>query len=150
MTGARAALIWVGGAALLVATATDTLSVLGRLAGLPFRGSIELVQAAVLVAGSVALVVATLVDHHARVRLIIDRFAPNVRGTADRLSGLLTALFFAALLAGSIWIAFDLWWSHELSESLGLPWRWLRLFANISLIAAIIVVLRQIVWRSRA
>ena len=42
-------IIWVGGAAMLVATGTDTLAVLGRNFGLPLIGSIEIVQAAVLV-----------------------------------------------------------------------------------------------------
>jgi TRAP-type transport system small permease protein len=150
MTSRRSALIWIGGAALLVAMATDTLSVLGRLVGLPFRGSIELVQAAVLVAGSVALIAATLADRHARVRLIVDRFAPKARGPADRLSAFFTAIFFAALLAGSAWIALDLWSSHEISETLRLPWRWLRLFANVGLVAVIIVVLRQMLRKRRA
>ena len=42
----RRLLIWFGGIAMLAATAVDTLSVIGRNAGLPIVGSIELVQAA--------------------------------------------------------------------------------------------------------
>jgi TRAP-type C4-dicarboxylate transport system permease small subunit len=53
-------------------------------------------------------------------------------------------VFFAALLAGSVWLAADLWSAHEMSEVVGVPWRWMRLFANIALGATIIVLVRQV------
>ena len=39
-------------------------------------------------------------------------------------------LLFAALLAGSVWLAADLWDGYERSELLGVPWKLLRLIAN--------------------
>ena len=52
-------MIWTGGAALLAATAIDTIAVIGRQVGYSVHGAIELIQAAVLAAGAVALIAAT-------------------------------------------------------------------------------------------
>lgn len=137
----------IGGLALLGATGIDVVSVIGRNIGIPVRGSIELVQVCVLVAGSLALLVATAAQGHASVRLLVDRMGPGTRGVLDRLSALLGAVFFAALLAGSAWLAVDLWSAHENSEVLGVPWRWMRLFANVVLVLTLAVLLRQVVAR---
>jgi len=136
-------MVWLGGLALLAATSFDTLSVVGRSIGMPQHGIIELSQAAILVAGSIALVAATLAGNHARVHLVIDRLPLRGKRLALRLSALVVALFFTGLLAGSAWISADLWQSHEVSELLGVPWRWMRAFANISLAVAILILLRQ-------
>jgi hypothetical protein len=58
--GLYRALVWLAGGALLVAMATDTMAMLGRHLRLPLLGSIEIVQAAVLVAASGALLLATI------------------------------------------------------------------------------------------
>lgn len=145
MSTIRSAAIWTGGIALLVATFADTIAVIGRHIGVPFHGSIELIQAAVLVAGSIALVIATVEANHARVRLIVDRLRGRPREWVSRLSDLFTALVFAAMLAGCAWIAADLWSGHEVSEVLGVPWRAMRLFANVALAAgAIVAFLRAV------
>jgi TRAP-type C4-dicarboxylate transport system permease small subunit len=139
------ALVWLGGLGLLAATGVDTLAVVGRHAGLPVEGTIELVQVAVLVAGSLALLSATAARAHAQVHLLVDRLPALLKQGAGRLAALSLALFLAALLAGSVWIAADLWASHEESELLGVPWRWLRLVANAALLAGVLVALRQAV-----
>jgi TRAP-type C4-dicarboxylate transport system permease small subunit len=135
MTMGRNPIVWLGGAAMLAATATDTLAILGRNLGAPLLGSIEIVQAAVLLSGTAALVLATLGDEHAKVRLITSRL--GARGTAASrfVAALAATVVFAALAAGSIWIAADLWDGAERSELLGIPWRILRLVANAGLVA---------------
>ena len=138
MTSLRRIAVWTGGAALLAATIVDTLAVVGRNIGLPLVGSIELVQAAVLVSGVFGLIFATAGDDHARVRIVTDRLG---RGWVDVVGPLSMALFFAALLIGSVWLAADLWHGHERSELLGVSWRALRLIANLSLAACIVVAL---------
>lgn len=134
-----------GGIALLAATGIDSISVIGRHLGLPFRGSIELVQVAVLVAGTLGLLVATLGRVHARVHLLIDRMSESRRAMLDRVSALLGAVFFATLLAGSVWLMADLWTGHEQSEVLGVSWRAMRIFANIVLAAIVLAWLGQAV-----
>ena len=140
----RTAVTLMGGVALIAATATDTIAVIGRHVGMPVHGSIELVQVAVLVAGSLAVLVATVAHGHAKVHLLVDRMGDSARGAVDRIGSALTAVFFAALLAGSVWLAADLWAAHEISEVVGVPWRWMRLFANIALGVTIIVLVRQV------
>jgi TRAP-type C4-dicarboxylate transport system permease small subunit len=142
-------IVWIGGAALLAATLLDTLSVAGRHVGLPFHGVIELIQAAVLVAGGLGLVASALAGNQARVRLVLDRLPPRANALARRFSALLAAAFFAGLLAGSGWIAFDLWDGYERSELLGVPWRWLRVFANLCLAALVLLSLRAAFGRAR-
>jgi TRAP-type C4-dicarboxylate transport system permease small subunit len=149
MTALRHAMVWLGGLALLAMTAIDTLAVIGRHTGFPVHGSIELIQAAVLVAGALAMVAATLADNHARVHLLLDRLSPGRRHVIERLCHLGSVLFFGALLIGSAWIAFDLWNGHEQSELVGVPWRWLRLFANLCFAALVILSIRAVFLRKR-
>lgn len=141
------AVIWLGGLALLASALVDTLAVIGRHAGFPIPGSIELVQAIVLVTGCTGLVVATLADRHARVRVIVDRLPAVWRGIVDRLSDMLTLAFCCCLLAGSVWLSADLWSGYEQSELLGIPWAALRLFANASLFALGLILLVRILRR---
>ncbi len=131
-------LIWIGGAALLLATLIDTLAMLGRALQLPLVGSIEIVQATVLFAASAGLVVATLAGAHARVRLVLDRLPPNWRGNVERLHAVAAALFYAALLAGSLWIGIDLWSGHEESEVLRIPYRPLRVVITLVLVVLLV------------
>jgi len=129
----KTTLIWLGGLALLAATLTDFLAVIGRHVGVPINGSIELMQAVVLLSGSVSLVMATWDDAHARVHLLTERMTPALRSFADALSDLVSLAFLLALLSGSLWLAADLWGGHEQSELLGVPWAALRLIANLAL-----------------
>jgi len=140
-------LIWLAGGALLAAMLVDTLAMLGRQIALPLIGSIELVQAAVLLAGSGALIVATLDAAHARVNLLLDRLPRASRRLIERLHALAAALLFAALLVGSAWIALDLWNGHEESELLRIPYRPLRLAVTLALLALLVLSLRRI-WKS--
>ena len=138
-----------GGGALLVAAGIDTISVIGRHIGLPFLGSIELVQAAVLIAGSASLVVATLAGSHAMVRLVVDRLPVKVRDVLSWVNGLASALLFLGLLAGSIWILGDMWSGHEESELLRVPYVPLRLICCGSLVAVALIFLVRALGRSR-
>ncbi|WP_305097691.1 TRAP transporter small permease [Croceibacterium aestuarii] len=141
----RAILVWTGGAALLAAMAIDTLAVIGRNVGMPIIGSIELVQAAILVSGTIALVLATLHGGHARVRLVIDRLQGAPRHVLAKTSRLASTCLFAALACGSIWLAADLWSGHERSEVVGVPWRILRLIANAGFVACTLIALAGLV-----
>lgn len=143
------AITWLGGIALLAATAIDVVAVTGRNVGWPLHGSIELVQVAVLVAGAVALLLATIAGSHAKVHLVVDRLRGTWRDAAIRANTALTALFFTLLLFGSGWIALDLWNAHEIGEITGVPWRWMRLFANVCFAAIIAVMLVQAFGRRR-
>ncbi|QCI95922.1 TRAP transporter small permease [Novosphingobium sp. EMRT-2] len=142
-------MIWTGGTALIAAAGLNLLSVIGRHTGLPLKGAIELVQVGVLVAGTLALVSATLARNHARVHLVLDRLKPGGAHLVERLSLLLTMAFYAVLLCGSAWLASDLWGSQEVSELLGVPWRWLRMFLNAGLVVVLVLLARQLVERKR-
>lgn len=122
-------LVLVGGGALLLAMATDGIAVIGRHIGHPLLGSIEIIQAAVLVAGCASLVVATLAGVHARVHLLVDRLPTPGRDLLARAGMLAGALLFASLAVASAWIAADLWAGHEESEWLHVPYRPLRIIA---------------------
>lgn len=136
---------WLGGGALIFACLANTLAVIGHHVGLPLHGAIELVQAGILVAGSVALVMATANHSHARVRVLIDRLPPAGQAVAGRLAALASFGFFAALLAGGIWVAWDLWPVHEVSEVLGIPWAGLRIFANVAFLLGALLCARNCV-----
>ena len=116
----------IGSIGLLLAMFTDALAVLGRHVGLPILGSIEIVQAGVVLLASAAMVGATLNSAHARAHLIVNRLSPAGKRRILRCADLLSAAVFAVLALGSIWIAVEMWSSHEHSELLHIPWSWLR------------------------
>jgi len=144
----RGPLFYVGSVAILTAMITDAGSVLGRHLGLRPLGSIELVQAAILVTSSASLVAAILARKHARVHLLVGRVGPRVRTLLERINGVLSAAFFFALSAGAIWIAHDEWYAHEQSELLHIPFAPLRLIAIGATLGAAIILIRQTVGRS--
>lgn len=149
MNAARTAMVWTGGVALVVAATLNLLAVIGRHTGIPLKGAIELVQVAVLIAGSLALVAATLARNHARVHLILDRLTGGRRLLAERSCTALSILFYALLLTGSLWLAADLWGEQEVSELLDVPWRWMRAFLNIALVVVIALLARQMAERPK-
>ena len=142
----RDLLVWIAGGALLVALAVDALAMLGRQIQLPLIGSIEIVEAAVLVAAAGALIIATLDGAHARVSLILDRIPVNWRARVERMHALVAVLLFAALLAGTVWIAADLWGGYEESELLHIPYRPLRIATAVSLAVLFALSIRRL-WR---
>jgi TRAP-type transport system small permease protein len=143
----RGPLFYVGAGGLLTVMATETVSVIGRHLGRPLIGALEIIQAAILLAACAAMVSATLTSAHASVHLVIDRLSPRARDWLLRLCALLSALFFAGLAAGSLWLASDFWHAHEQSEVLGIPFRPLRLVVSLAAAAVCAVFARQ-AWRS--
>jgi TRAP-type C4-dicarboxylate transport system permease small subunit len=131
-------LVAIGGSALFIAMGVDALALAGRNLGVPFLGSIEIVQAAVLVSGAVAMLVATFAGIHARVRLLVARTPPRLRSILETLALGASAAFFMALAVGSLWIVHDMWAGGEESELLHLPYRPLRLFTFLAMVAVAI------------
>jgi TRAP-type C4-dicarboxylate transport system permease small subunit len=116
----------LGGLGLLAATATDALAVAGRHLGFRLLGSIELVQAAVVLLGASAMLIATIVGSHAAVHMVTERLSPRAADRLGHATSLVSALVFLALALGSAWVASDLWNGFEQTELLHLPLRWLR------------------------
>ncbi len=137
----------VGGGALLAAMACDAMGVIGRQTGHPFIGAIELVQAAILIAGSAGLLIASLMRVHATVHLLVERLPEGIRDVTDRIMRATSSLFFLAVLAGSVWLAVEAWPGFEASEVLGIPYPPLRFIACASVAAVAVVCLWQSVTR---
>jgi TRAP-type transport system small permease protein len=146
---ARTPLFYIGAVALLLAMAVDASSVMARHLGWTLTGSIELVQASILVASASAVVAATLARRHARVHLLVDRLQPHARDVIRRVGSALSAIFFVLLAAGEIWIASDLWSGHEESELLHIPYAPLRIVAIVALLGAASILSRQSFARER-
>jgi TRAP-type C4-dicarboxylate transport system permease small subunit len=141
--GPESWLFYLGAAALLFAVVVDAVAVFGRHIGVPLLGSIELMQAAILVASSAAIVSATMADRHAVVHLLIDRLSPRMRSIMARIHAMLCAIFFIALAAGSIWIAVDLRGGHEESELLRIPYAPLRVISILCVLGVALVYVRR-------
>ncbi|WP_165356257.1 TRAP transporter small permease subunit [Sphingosinicella sp. BN140058] len=118
---------WIGSAGLLIATAADAIAVAGRHTGFHLLGSIEVVQASVVLIASSAMVAATIVGAHASVHILTERLRPGTARRLARGAALLGTLLFLLIAAGSAWVASDLWSGFEQTELLGIPLRWLRL-----------------------
>jgi TRAP-type transport system small permease protein len=148
--GARGPLFYVGATALLLAMAVDAVAVLGRHIGLPLLGSLELVQASIVVASSTAIVFATLANRHAAARFLLDRASPRMRLLLQQFARVLTLLFFLVLATGQTWITHDLWNGHEDSELLHIPFAPLRLVSILAVLAAAGITARRLLRRSRS
>jgi TRAP-type transport system small permease protein len=131
----------LGGGALLSAMVIDLVSVVGRRLGFSIVGAMELVQYCIAGVVSAAIVVATLTDAHAAVHVVTERVGEKMRRALAHLSNALTALFFLAVLAGDVWIAFELWARDERSDLLGLPIAPMRMLWCAGLAVASIVTL---------
>lgn len=129
----------VGAAGLVIAMAADFSSVVARHLGHPIHGSIEVVQAAVVIAISAALIGATFAGAHAAVHVITERLSPAVRGPLARIASLLGALFFAALCAGGLWLLTDTLPGDERTDLLHLPLAPFRLIWAASTATAAVV-----------
>lgn len=139
----------IGSIGLLGAMAADSLAVLGRHLGLPILGSIEIVQACVVLLASASMLGATLRATHARVHILIDRLHGSGKHLLLRCSNLLSSIVFLLFAIGSIWIARELWGGHEHSELLHIPLRWLRALWIVTALTIAAVFLTRIVRRGR-
>lgn len=137
------ALTAIGSVALLVAMATDSLAVVGRHLRVPLLGSIEIVQAGIVLAASAATIGTTLAGGHMVVTLLLERLGPARRAALRRIADALSTLFFGLLAAGSAWLAFELWNAHEFSETVGIPIRWLRVVWCASVVVTGLLFLRD-------
>ena len=142
---ARGPLFYIGAGGLLIAMAIETLAVLGRHFGLPLLGALELIQAAILLMASTAMLAATLNDGHATVTLLTSRLSEGGRRALRAFAAMLSALFFIGLTVGAAWLALDAWSGHEQSELLHIPFRPLRLISVIAAGAIALVFLRDAV-----
>lgn len=147
-TGSRGPLFYVGAAGLLLAMAVEAVSVVGRHIGVPFLGAIEIIQSAILLTATAAMVSTTISHAHARVTLLTDRVGPTARGVLQRLSALLSILFFAGLAAGSLWLTVDTWGEFEQSELLHIPFRPLRVISFVAAAAIAVLFLRELFRRT--
>jgi len=132
-----------GALGLLGAMFTDVIAVIGRQIGAPLLGSVEIAQICVVLVGASALVVATGAREHANVRVITERLPQEMRGVLERLAHIASAIFFALLLAGSVWIAWELRDGAERTELLVFPVMVLRVFWIVCAILCVVLFVRH-------
>lgn len=137
------AAFYIGSAGLLLATAADSIAVLGRHTGFALIGSIEIVQAAIVFIAASSMVSVTLSRGHAAVHILTDRLTPARRATLARIANLMGTLALLLLAAGSLILLADLWNGHERSELLHIPLRWFRLLMIAALVFVAILFVRQ-------
>lgn len=121
-------LIVAGSIGLMGAMLTDGLAVVGRHAGLPLAGSIEVTQAFVIVMAASAIAYASLGGDHAAVDLVYARLPEWLKRLLARVNALLGFALLGVLAFGSAWIAWEHWGSGEQTELVHVPLRWFRLW----------------------
>jgi TRAP-type transport system small permease protein len=126
--GLEGVVLLTGAVGLIGAMLADGIAVVGRHIGIPFTGSIELVQAFIVLGAASAIAYASLGATHAAVDLIFHRLPISAQHLANRFAALLGFLFLAALVIGSAWIAWEYRDAGERTELLGIELKWLRLF----------------------
>lgn len=142
-TTEKGPLFYIGAISLLFATFVETFAVVGRHLGLPLLGSLELMQASILLLACAAMLAATLNQAHANVTILVSRVSPGWQRALHIFSSILSAVFFIALAAGSLWVAIETWHDHEASELLRIPFRPLRIISFIAAAAIVIVFVRD-------
>ena len=124
-------LFYLGAGGLLTAMVIEAIAVAGRQIGVPLLGALEIIQTAILVAASAAMLSATLADAHASVRLLVERLSPTAQHWLHRLALLISSLLFASLAVAAGWLTLDAWGDFEHSELLHIPYRPLRLIVVV-------------------
>ena len=137
------ALIAIGSIGLLGAIAVDGVAVLGRHAGIPLTGSIEMSELFVVLLAASSIAVATLDRAHAAVDLLHSRLSETGQKWMSRFAALAGMLFAVALVIGSVWVAADLWLGDERTELLAIPIAPLRVVWIFCVIVAAIGFLIQ-------
>lgn len=117
----------LGSIGLLAATAADSLAVAGRHTGISLIGSIELIQASVVLLAVTAMLMVTIGRGHATVHIVTERLTQPKAARLGRITDLISGLAFLALATGSAWVVAELWNGFEQTELLHIPLRWLRL-----------------------
>lgn len=143
-TGPLARLAYaLGSIGLLAATAADATAVAGRHSGFQLLGSIEIVQACVVLLASSGMLIATIVGAHACVHIVTERVSKATATRLGRIADLVSAGLFAILAIGSAWVLADLWTGFERTELLQIPLRWLRLLWVGAAVAITVQFLRN-------
>jgi TRAP-type C4-dicarboxylate transport system permease small subunit len=124
-------LFYLGAGGLLVAMSIEAIAVAGRQIGVPLLGALEIIQTAILVTASAAMLSATLADAHASVRLLVERLSPRTQQWLHRIAMLVAAAFFACLAVAAGWLTLDAWNEFEHSELLHIPYRPLRVIVVV-------------------
>jgi TRAP-type C4-dicarboxylate transport system permease small subunit len=137
------ALFYVGTSGLLAAMLVETAAVIGRHAGMPVTGALEIVQAAIVPAACASMLIATLRGAHAAVHMLTDRMPATARRRVLRLGALLAGACFTALCAGSAWLAIEYWNSFEQTEVLHIPFRPLRVLVTLAAAALALAFFRR-------
>ena len=119
--------VLTGSAGLIVMMLADTIAVAGRHIGMPFLGAIEIVQAAIVLMATGALVMATMNNEHATIKILTSRLSSPGQQLVARFSALVCFLFLALLAVAGFWIAVETIGESERSELLHIPYFWLRL-----------------------
>ncbi|MFO7276027.1 MAG: TRAP transporter small permease subunit [Pseudomonadota bacterium] len=145
----RGPVFYIGGGALLAAMGIEALSVLGRHIGVPLLGALEIIQAVILLAATSAMLCATLAGAHATVTFLTDRLSERPKRALKLFSHVLSALFFAGLTVGALWLAIEYWDAHEVSELLHIPFKPLRVVTFLVTAAIAVVFLRDLVREAR-
>src|SRR5690606_41738738 len=86
---------------------------------------------------------------HDALPILLERLPERWRARVLRLHALAATLLFAALLAGTVWIAADLWHGYEESELLRIPYRPLRIAVGLTLTVLLVLALRGLTRRRR-
>ncbi|HMB58324.1 MAG TPA: TRAP transporter small permease subunit [Xanthomonadales bacterium] len=136
-------MVVVGGVPLLLVMLIEFITVVGRNTGFIILGSIELVQAAILLSSASAIVMATLSRSHAKVRILLNRSSGKTAQFLKVFNALGGMLFFLALTIGGVWIALDMWDAQEHSELLRVPYLPLRVFAAVCTLTTAGLYLRR-------
>ncbi len=144
---ARGPLFYIGAGGLVLAMVVETIAVLGRHAGIPLLGALELIQACILLMASTAMLSATMNRGHATVTLLTSRLGDGAKRVLQAFANLLSALFFLGLTAGVLWLTVETWNDYEQSELLHIPFRPLRIVSLVAAGAIALVFLRDM-WRS--
>jgi TRAP-type C4-dicarboxylate transport system permease small subunit len=135
----RGLLFYAGSAGLLTMMLVESAAVIGRHIGIPLLGALEIVQAAIVPAACGAMLIATLSGAHAAVHLVSDRLPESARRRMGRAESVVAGVYFAALFAGTTWLAVEYWNSFEQTEVLHIPFRPLRALVALAAVSLALV-----------
>ena len=139
----------IGSLGLALAVLTDTVAVIGRHLNIALLGSIEIVQACIVLLSSGAIVAATKYGNHARVRILTNRLNPDLSAKLQYFTAIISTVYSLLMVLGCAWIIWEVWAEHERSEILHIPLVWLRLLLLAALFSVSAYFLSSLFGKSK-
>lgn len=113
---------WIAGIALIIASIVVVMNILlGKLTGVPFTGTYEIIGLCCSVMASMAIPMATLTGNHVAMDIVVRMMGRKGQIVFDYISNVIQALVGLVLAYASYRFSMKMYTAHETTDLLSIP-----------------------------